>query len=73
MDMCSLVEASQQIESSIAFPPIELTTFDSDDDVGELYVPRTKRPCSGLVRCKKAFGDLSQLASTRAGSSGSLC
>jgi hypothetical protein len=60
MDMSSFVEASQQVEKYVAFPPIELTAFDIDDDVSELCVPRTKRPCSGLLRCKKACFDLSQ-------------
>jgi hypothetical protein len=73
MEMISFVEAAQQIENSIAFPPTGWTTFVGDDDVGELNVPRSKRPCCGLLRCKKVYVDLSQLTSTRGVSSGSLC
>lgn len=72
-DMTSFVEASQQVEDSIAFPTLEWPSLDGDDDDDqELYVPPTKRQCRGLVRSNKASFDLTALPSERAGSCGSL-
>lgn len=69
-DMSEFEDASKSVEDSIAFPSIEWS-FDDNDD--EDYKPPSKRICRGLVRSEGSC-DLSSLASCqRNGSSGSLC
>ena len=73
-DMSVFVEASQQLEDSIAFPSIEFPTFDSDDEEEYASPPAAKRRCRGLTRTKNISSDLSSLGSSeRFGSYGSLC
>eukprot|EP00526_Cylindrotheca_closterium_P021216 CAMPEP_0113614010 /NCGR_PEP_ID=MMETSP0017_2-20120614/6940_1 /TAXON_ID=2856 /ORGANISM="Cylindrotheca closterium" /LENGTH=99 /DNA_ID=CAMNT_0000523153 /DNA_START=68 /DNA_END=367 /DNA_ORIENTATION=+ /assembly_acc=CAM_ASM_000147 len=67
LDSSKFEEASKQIEDSIAFPNIEWSFDDDEDDVFS-FEPPSKRSCSGLVR-SKGSADLSSL---RCGSSGSL-
>lgn len=66
-DMSAFLEASQQIEDSIAFPVIEWPSFDdnsdSDDDASFCYAPPSKRHCKGLVRCNRS-SNLSTLTAT---------
>eukprot|EP00339_Tiarina_fusa_P003163 CAMPEP_0117046424 /NCGR_PEP_ID=MMETSP0472-20121206/32104_1 /TAXON_ID=693140 ORGANISM="Tiarina fusus, Strain LIS" /NCGR_SAMPLE_ID=MMETSP0472 /ASSEMBLY_ACC=CAM_ASM_000603 /LENGTH=117 /DNA_ID=CAMNT_0004758779 /DNA_START=33 /DNA_END=386 /DNA_ORIENTATION=+ len=68
-DMSAFDEASQQVEDSIAFPSIEWSFDDSDDEDDEdIACPAAKRRCSGLSRCP-SFSDLSAIPERR----GSLC
>jgi hypothetical protein len=52
-DLSSLVEASQLVEDSIAFPSIEWSNDgDSEEDAEFIAPPAAKRRCSGLVRSR---------------------
>jgi hypothetical protein len=63
-DMSSVLEASKQVEDSIAFPVIEWPSFEDDDndtekdhDDDENYcfsIPPSKRQCRGLIRCSRS-------------------
>eukprot|EP00526_Cylindrotheca_closterium_P021483 CAMPEP_0113639736 /NCGR_PEP_ID=MMETSP0017_2-20120614/20852_1 /TAXON_ID=2856 /ORGANISM="Cylindrotheca closterium" /LENGTH=105 /DNA_ID=CAMNT_0000550977 /DNA_START=113 /DNA_END=430 /DNA_ORIENTATION=+ /assembly_acc=CAM_ASM_000147 len=66
-DLSEFEAASKQIEDSIAFPSIEWSFSDDEDDVFSFERP-SKRSCSGLVRSKSS----ADLSSLRCGSSGSL-
>lgn len=57
-DMSEFEEASKQVEESIAFPTIEWS-FDEDDE--ELSQP-SKRQCHGLSRSSGSF-DLASMSS----------
>jgi hypothetical protein len=78
-DMTSFLEASQQVEDSIAFPSIEWPSIEgsdveSDDENSFTTASRPfKRHCRGLVRCDRS-DSLSTLAHTvqRRGSNGSM-
>jgi hypothetical protein len=71
-DMSAFVEASQQVEDSIAFPSIEWPVLD-DSKEDDYYSPApAKRQCRGLVRSKNS-ANLSLLSTIRFGSAGSLC
>jgi hypothetical protein len=84
-DMSEFLEASKQVEDSMAFPTIEWPSFDDSDDSdseeegGSYFHPSSsKRQCKGLVRCNRS-SNLSTLASVssddvavRRGSNGSL-
>ncbi|CAJ1946392.1 unnamed protein product [Cylindrotheca closterium] len=69
-DLSEFEQASKQIEDSIAFPSIEWS-FSDDDDEDDVFSfePPAKRSCNGLVRCKSS----ADLSSARCGSAGSLC
>jgi hypothetical protein len=75
-DMSAFVEASQQVEDSIAFPSIEWPALDDskEDDYSspDLAPVLAKRQCRGLVRSKNS-SNLSSLSTARFGSAGSLC
>ncbi|KAL3933827.1 MAG: hypothetical protein SGBAC_010235 [Bacillariaceae sp.] len=65
-ELSEFEEASKQIEDSIAFPSIEWSFNDDDED--DLERP-SKRSCNRLVRSKGS----ADLACVRSGSAGSLC
>jgi hypothetical protein len=73
-DLSSLVEASQPVEDSLAFPSIEWSNdIDSEDD-SESPAPAAKRRCRGLARtAHKSFDLVSLGSSSRMESFGSLC
>jgi hypothetical protein len=72
-DLSSLVEASQPVEDSIAFPSIEWSyDIDSEDDI-ESPAPPAKRRCRGLARTEHKSSDLVSLGSSRMESFSSLC
>jgi hypothetical protein len=77
-DMSEFIEASKQVEDSIAFPVIEWPAFDDDEDGddsdGESFcVPRpSKRRCKGLVRCNRSSNLSTLTPSSSSSSSGSL-
>eukprot|EP00339_Tiarina_fusa_P000168 CAMPEP_0117029714 /NCGR_PEP_ID=MMETSP0472-20121206/21492_1 /TAXON_ID=693140 ORGANISM="Tiarina fusus, Strain LIS" /NCGR_SAMPLE_ID=MMETSP0472 /ASSEMBLY_ACC=CAM_ASM_000603 /LENGTH=121 /DNA_ID=CAMNT_0004737555 /DNA_START=32 /DNA_END=397 /DNA_ORIENTATION=- len=72
-DMSAFEVASEQVEESIAFPSIEWSFDDSEDDETDAAsFPSAKRRCSGLTRSSQASFDLSSF-SERRGSNGSLC
>jgi hypothetical protein len=75
-DMSAFEEASKQVEESIAFPSIEWSVFDDDNDEEDYYYQPSKRSCQGFTRCNGSL-DLFSLSSSscqqRRGSNGSLC
>jgi hypothetical protein len=61
-DLTSLVEASQLVEDSIAFPSIQWSNdIDSEEDAELIAPPAAKRRCSGLVRSDYGKCSLSTL------------
>jgi hypothetical protein len=71
-DMSAFEEASEQVEESIAFPSIEWSFDDDDDETDAISLPSAKRRCNGLTRSSQASFDLSSF-SERRGSNRSLC
>lgn len=76
-DMSDFEEASKQVEDSIAFPSIEWSFDDNDDDEEDYQMHPRKRSCQGFSRSQGALNLASirdpSRCQQRRGSNGSLC